>query len=327
MKRETSRVRRFVKDWTLPLAICLGIALYLPFRLVPALRPVASWYLPYNSVTLPLCAFAVLYVTFCKVDFLKLRLRRWHLWLGIGQVALVAMVIALILCLKPMGHRLVFLEATLVCVISPGAMAAAVVTAKLGGSLEEMTTYTLLSNLLATVLIPLCFICLPSESEGFLRLFLAILSKVSAVLLLPLALALLTKAFLRPLHRLITSIRDLSYNLWALSLIVITGTTVMNILDAWTSTTLRLLLTVALMAMLVCAGQFCLGKLLGRRCGRQIEAGQGLGQKNTTFAIWTATAFLTPLSSVGPGCYILWQNIVNSIEIWRHEHKIKLPKA
>ncbi|MCD8284664.1 MAG: transporter, partial [Prevotellaceae bacterium] len=271
MSGKTNRVRRFVKDWTLPLAICLGVALYLPFRLVPALRPVASWYLPYNSLTLPLCAFAVLYVTFCKVEFRKLRLKRWHLWLGIGQVALVAMVMALIVCLQPVGHRLVFLEATLVCVISPGAMAAAVVTAKLGGSLEEMTAYTLLSNLLATLLIPLCFLCLPSQGEGlsFLRLFLAILSKVSAVLLLPLALALLTKAFLRPLHRLITSTRDLSYNLWAISLIVITGTTVMNILDAWTSTTLLLLLTVALMAMLVCAGQFALGKLLGRRCGRE----------------------------------------------------------
>jgi len=28
--------------------------------------------------------------------------------------------------------------------------------------------------------------------------------------------------------------------------------------------------------------------------------------------------FLNPLSSVGPGCYILWQNIINSIEIWQH---------
>ncbi|MDD2603048.1 MAG: transporter, partial [Prevotella sp.] len=41
-----------------------------------------------------------------------------------------------------------------------------------------------------------------------------------------------------------------------------------------------------------------------------------LGQKNTSFAIWVATAFLNPLSSVGPGCYILWQNIINSVEIW-----------
>ena len=41
------------------------------------------------------------------------------------------------------------------------------------------------------------------------------------------------------------------------------------------------------------------------------------GQKNTAFAIWIACTYLSPLSAVGPGCYILWQNIINSIEIWR----------
>ena len=52
-----------------------------------------------------------------------------------------------------------------------------------------------------------------------------------------------------------------------------------------------------------------------------IEAGQSLGQKNTAFAIWVATAFLNPLSSVGPGCYILWQNTINSVEIWLYRKK------
>ncbi|MBF1126112.1 MAG: transporter, partial [Capnocytophaga sp.] len=48
-----------------------------------------------------------------------------------------------------------------------------------------------------------------------------------------------------------------------------------------------------------------------------IESGQALGQKNTAFAIWIAATYLHPLSTVGPGCYILWQNIINSIEIWK----------
>ena len=30
-----------------------------------------------------------------------------------------------------------------------------------------------------------------------------------------------------------------------------------------------------------------------------------------------AYTYLNPRSSVGPGCYILWQNIINSIEIWQ----------
>ena len=57
--------------------------------------------------------------------------------------------------------------------------------------------------------------------------------------------------------------------------------------------------------------------------GRTQEAGQALGQKNTAFAIWLSVAYLNPLSSVGPGCYILWQNIVNSIEIWQKRREEK----
>jgi BASS family bile acid:Na+ symporter len=53
------------------------------------------------------------------------------------------------------------------------------------------------------------------------------------------------------------------------------------------------------------------------------EAGQALGQKNTAFAIWLSVAYLNPLSSVGPGCYILWQNIVNSIEIWQKRREVE----
>ncbi|MDR0371845.1 MAG: transporter, partial [Prevotellaceae bacterium] len=27
--------------------------------------------------------------------------------------------------------------------------------------------------------------------------------------------------------------------------------------------------------------------------------------------------YLNPVSSIGPGTYVLWQNIVNSYQIWR----------
>ncbi len=321
-------IKRFVKNWTLPVAMGLGMTIYLLFHFLTVLQTVGQWYLPYNSKMLPICAFAVLYVTFCKIEFRKLRPVRWHLWLGIEQIALVAIIMAFIVGFHAQGEPLILLEATLVCVISPGAMAAAVVTAKLGGNIEEMTTYTLISNFISAILIPFCFLALPMVSaapdEGamrFVHLFLAILWKVSVILLLPMLVALLTKTLLPSLHRLIISIRDLSYYLWSFSLMVITGTTLMNIVDAWATTTFFFLFAVALMALIVCAGQFALGRYVGRFCDKKIEAGQGLGQKNTTFAIWIATAFLFPLSSVGPGCYILWQNIVNSVEIWHQRHK------
>jgi BASS family bile acid:Na+ symporter len=62
--------------------------------------------------------------------------------------------------------------------------------------------------------------------------------------------------------------------------------------------------------------QFVLGKFVGGFYDSTVNAGQALGQKNTAFAIWITYTYLNPVASVGPGCYILWQNTVNSIQLW-----------
>ncbi len=72
------------------------------------------------------------------------------------------------------------------------------------------------------------------------------------------------------------------------------------------------------MSLLICLAQFAVGRYIGHFFGTVIESGQGLGQKNTAFAVWIAYTYLSPLSVAGPGCYILWQNAINSLEIWHH---------
>lgn len=312
---------KFIKDWTLPVAMATGVAVYLLFHFVPVLRPIGQWYEPYNANVLPDFMFLILFVTFCKVDFRKLLPVKWHFWTGLQQVIFVLALVGGVVGFGITGRALVMLEAILVCIIGPCAAAAAVVTAKLGGSLEEMTTYTFVSNFISALLIPLCFPLLPQtdaalEAVSFLPLFLEILWKVSVVLLLPMLLAFVVKHGFGQLHRWVISVKDLSYYMWGASLVVVTGTTAMNIADAWSHTSVFFLLSIAAMALLLCIVQFATGRFIGHYFGRTIEAGQALGQKNTAFAIWVATAFLHPLSSVGPGCYILWQNMINSVEIW-----------
>jgi BASS family bile acid:Na+ symporter len=119
----------------------------------------------------------------------------------------------------------------------------------------------------------------------------------------------------------LVNVKDLSYYMWGCSLVVVTGTTAMNIREAWEQTSVFFLVSIALMGLILCIIQFATGRFIGHYFDKTIEAGQGLGQKNTAFAIWVATAFLNPLSSVGPGCYILWQNIINSVEIWIYRKK------
>ena len=49
----------------------------------------------------------------------------------------------------------------------------------------------------------------------------------------------------------------------------------------------------------------------------RITAGQAFGQKNTALGVWMAQMYLNPLSSIGPAAYIIWQNLLNSYQLWR----------
>lgn len=319
-------ILRFIKNWTLPVSMTTGVVVYLLFHFVPILQPIGRWYAPYNDNVLPDFMFLILFVTFCKVDYKRLLPVKWHFWIGLQQVVFVLALVGLILGFNITGNGLIMLEAILVCIIGPTASAAAVVTAKLGGSLEEMTTYTFISNLISALLIPLCFPLLPQTATAaadieFWPLFFQILWKVSMVLLLPMLLAYVVKHRMHRVHHWIVNIKDLSYYMWGCSLVVVTGTTAMNIREAWEHTSVFFLVSIAFMALLLCIVQFATGRFIGHYFDKTIEAGQGLGQKNTAFSIWVATAFLNPLSSVGPGCYILWQNIINSVEIWIYRRK------
>ena len=310
---------RFVRDWTLPVAMGLGTAIYLFFAYVPQLEGAATFFAPIFDAILPLFMFLILFVTFCKVDFRKLRPVAWHLWVGVFQLLFIGLLMLAILYssfLSPHSSFMILLEALLMCVISPCATAAAVVTQKLGGSLEQMTTYTFISNFITALMVPLCFPLIEKSADiTFLSAFAKILHEVALVLLLPMLLAYIVKHHLHRLHRRIIAVRDLSYYLWACSLMIVTGTTVKNIVNA--AATIQLLTAIALLGLVICVVQFAVGRFVGHYFGHAQEAGQGLGQKNTAFAIWLSSAYLNPLSSVGPGCYILWQNIINSVEIWQ----------
>ena len=303
----------------------IGAVAYLVFGLTPSLDGAATFFGPIFETILPLFMFLVLFVTFCKVDFRRLRPVGWHFWTGLFQLVFIVLIMATILMsdnhstsLIPQSSFKILMEAILMCVICPCATAAAVVTQKLGGSLEQMTTYTFLSNFITVLLVPVCFPMIEKSADiTFWAAFIKILHEVFMVLILPMFLAYLVKHHAHRLHRKII----LSYYLCACSLMIVTGTTFKNIINAYT--TVVLLMAIAILGLLMCVVQFAVGRFIGHYFGHTQESGQALGQKNTAFAIWLSTTYLNPLSSVGPGCYILWQNIINSIEIWQHRKEKK----
>ena len=252
-----------------------------------------------------------------------MRLHRWQALVLGAQLLLIGLLTTAVLLLpseaiasKPL------LEAVLVCVIAPCAVASPIVTAKLGGDLTQMTTFVLASSLLTSLLIPIVFPMLePGQDASFLSTFLTILRKLGMVLLLPLVLGFIIRHREGKLYRWFVSVPDLSFYCWAVSLAITSGITIKNILGSQSG--VYILLAIALLSLLTALGQFRLGRLIGRLCGTGafvecICPGQGMFQKNTGLAIWIAYTYLSPTSSIGAGCYVLWQNLINSYELWRH---------
>ena len=308
---------RFLKDWTLPVAIAVGTISYLTFRYVPQLDALGNMLSPVFDVIFPLFVFLTLFITFCKVDFHQMLPHRWHTGILVAQLLLVAVNMCIIFCLEGQTEQVLLWEAVLTCIIGPSASAAPVVVGKLGGNISTMTTYTLISSLASALMIPLVFPILePEAGVSFLAGFLVILEKVAIVLLLPWVLGWLMQHYVKRLCSRIAAQPDLSLYCWAISLSITTGITVKNIVNS--SASLALLLLIALYTFVLCFVQFGIGRFVGRHLGEEINAGQALFQKNTALSIWVAYMYLNPVASIGAGCYVLWQNIINSLELWQY---------
>ena len=91
-----NRFIRFIKNWTLPVAIVVGSVCYLTFYWIPALDTLGDLLSPIFDVIFPLFVFLTLLITFCKVDYHQLRPHRWHIGVLVAQLLLIAMTIGVI---------------------------------------------------------------------------------------------------------------------------------------------------------------------------------------------------------------------------------------
>jgi BASS family bile acid:Na+ symporter len=122
------------------------------------------------------------------------------------------------------------------------------------------------------------------------------------------------------LHGQIRKRQSLSFYLWALALTVVIAKTISFIIDQPTSG-FWVEISVGGCALAICLFQFYIGRKIAGHYHKTVTGGQGLGQKNTVLAIWMSQSYLNPIASIGPGAYVIWQNIVNSYQLWRRQHK------
>ena len=304
----------FMKRWTLPSGLVIGAAVYLLFSRIAVLQPVGDAVGPFLVKLLPVVIFIMLYLTFCKIRMDDLRPRIWHFLLqGIRVLMSGTLVLLITQTAEPMT-RLV-LEGAIICVICPTAAAAPVITEKLGGSIASLTIYTIVANVVTSIIIPLFFPMIEKSAEiTFFTAFVMILRRITFVLIVPLCLALLTRKLLPSIAARIKEMRNIAFYLWAFNLAIIMGLTLRNILSTHVSGTILALLLI--LPLFIALLQFSIGKAVGHRYGDSISAGQALGQKNTVVGIWLTIAFLNPVASIAPCAYVVWQNLINAWQLW-----------
>ncbi len=286
-----------IKPYMMPTAIMVGAIFYRFFDTLSFLTP----YL----------IFVMLFLTYCNLKLKEMRLSRLHLWLILIQIF---GSLGIFLLLSP--FNLLLAQGAMICILAPTATAAPVITGMLKGNVVSLTAYSLLSNMCVALAAPVIFSLVGSyQNLAFIDSFLAIFQRMIVLLFLPFALAMLLQKFTPRVTSKIGSYSGLSFYLWSVALCVVTGRTVVFILKQNGSSHLIEIL-IAVVALLMCIGQFVVGRAIGKRYDDTIAGGQGLGQKNTILAIWMAQMYLSPLASIGPGAYVLWQNIINSYQVW-----------
>ena len=298
--RLLEHLHRNVKTVAMPTVMVVGALLC---------RPISALEAWTHQMITPTLIFLMLFVTFCRVKPRQMKPSMLHVWLLLFQTVVC---IGVYLALRPLND--IVAQGAMICVLAPVAMAAVVIGGMLGANVATMATYSLLCNMAVALLAP---VILTFTGTGTCT-FTQILARIAPLLVMPFAAAQFCRFVFPKAAQWVGDHSQISFYMWLASLLVIIGRTtafIIDLHDASLSTELWL----AFAALVICLVQFKVGRMLGRRYGDPAAGGQSLGQKNTVLAVWMGQSFLNPISSIAPTAYIVWQNFVNSYQIWRKD--------
>ncbi|MBL9201033.1 MAG: hypothetical protein JNL39_11030 [Opitutaceae bacterium] len=212
-----------------------------------------------------------------------------------------------------MGGRDVAL-AGFFCGITPTAIAAPVIIGFLKGRVEFVVGAFLLTNVTIAALMPLILPLVLGRATP--EAFAQVLGSVGIVVFLPMALAWAVRAVHPAAGHWPSRLRNVSFGLWVISMFFIAANA-SAFIRANTGIPRLVLAEIAGVSLLSCVASFALGRVIG---GREFprEASQALGQKNTTFTIYLALAYASPVVALGPTFYVVWHNLWNSWQLHRH---------
>ena len=249
----------------------------------------------------------MLFLVFLQTQLSRKAIHRSHGWLLAANLAMgfVAWGVGWVA-----GGRDVALAAFF-CGITPTATAAPVIVSFLRGRVDYVVAAFLLTNIVIAALLPaLMPLVLGTAAPA---IFSDVLGSVGLVVFGPMVAAWIVRTLYPDAAAWPKRLRNVSFAAWIAALFLITAR-VSEFLHAHASLPRSLLVKIAAISLVVCVANFALGRLIG---GKQFarEASQALGQKNTTFTIYLALTYASPLVAFGPTCYVLWHNLWNSCQL------------
>lgn len=250
------------------------------------------WLIPLKPI-LPWLIFFMLFFTFCKVNPVDLRLHKWH---GVVLFIQIFMTLAVYFGTMALTHNSILAQGLMLCFIMPTATAAPIIAGKLGGSIQNLTTFTLLSNFATAIIVPTLFpLVYSANGMTFWPAFLLILSRVSPLLLGPFFAAWLVRIgynyyqrrknlsasetrFLSvkrsisacglsdeaglPTFQLSKKLALIPFYLWVSSIIVLSATVTQTVVNNYHVQVTNIFILLAA-SFLACLFQFGLGKYIG----------------------------------------------------------------
>lgn len=296
-------MKRF-KSLILPIAITIGVVGH-------------TYIAPFRGLV-PVLIFFILLLAYSSLHFTHLKFTKLNIALLITHIILA--VACYSVCLLSFND--VVAKGVLVGMLCPVAASSSAVTVMLGGNKEISIAHTLVDNVMIAFLAPVFFsIAGTNANISFGASVLKILAKILPIIILPLIIVILLKRFSPKTNDRIKKYETYSLPIWGLALMINFAQTIQYIIYYGKGNE-RTIYTLAILSFVLCAIQFSLGKLLGAKRHESITAGQALGQKNTGLGIWLAYTYFSPLTSIYPAAYSLWQNILNSIQLYIHDKKV-----
>lgn len=265
-------MRKFFDSNALWLSMLIGALLY-------------PWLLPLKPL-LPWLIFFMLFFTFCKVNPLDLRLHKWH-WVVLAAQMILSF--GSYAGVSYLTNDPILAQGIMICFIMPTATAAPIIAGKMGGSIQNLTTFTLLSNFATAIIVPATFPLINDQlqmtnyqfAEQFWPAFVLILSRVAPLLLVPFFSAWLLRLGFNAYYRrkyaslpcgegkggvpefvLPKKLALIPFYLWVVSIIVLSATVTQTVITNYQSQMTNMLILLAC-SFFACLLQFGLGKWIG----------------------------------------------------------------